>query len=114
MKIFFFACALALSSSLMAVDRFVDPLIGTGDGTNYFGTITAAINAAVNGDRILIVSGNYAEPTLVLNKSLTLLSQTSGGIINFNGNITVAGTPGMKLQILFQPWCIFLDLQCGN
>jgi hypothetical protein len=100
MKIFFFACALALSSSLMAVDRFVDPLIGTGNGTTLFGTITAAVTAAVDGDRILIVSGNYAEPTLVLNKSLTLLSQTSGGIINFNGNITVAGTPGMKLQIL--------------
>jgi hypothetical protein len=100
MKHFFFACALALSSSLMAVDRFVDPLIGAGNGTTLFGTITAAVTAAVDGDRILIVSGNYAEPTLVLNKSLTLLSQTSGGIINFNGNITVAGTPGMKLQIL--------------
>jgi hypothetical protein len=54
----------------------------------------------VDGDRILIVSGNYAEPTLVLNKSLTLLSQTAGGTINYNGNITVTGIPGMKLEIL--------------
>jgi len=100
MKNLFFACALALSSSLMAIDRFVDPALGSGNGTTYFSTITSAVAAAADGDRILIVSGNYAEPTLVLNKSLTLLSQTNGGIINFNGNITVAGTPGMKLQIL--------------
>ena len=100
MKHLFFACALALSSSLLAVDRFVDPALGSGNGINYFSTITSAITAAVDGDRILIVSGNYAEPTLTLNKSLTLLSQTAGGFINFNSNITVAGTPGLKLQIL--------------
>ena len=100
MKHFFFACALALSTSLFAVDRFVDPTLGSGNGSTQFSTITSAIAASVDGDRILIVSGNYAEPTLVLNKSLTLLPQNTGGAINFNGNITVGGTPGMKLQIL--------------
>jgi hypothetical protein len=100
MKNLFFACALALSSSLMAIDRFVDPALGSGNGTTYFSTITSAVAAAVDGDRILIVSGNYAEPTLVLNKSLTLLSQTAGGTINYNGNITIAGVPSMKLQVL--------------
>jgi hypothetical protein len=100
MKHFFFACALALSTSLLAVDRFVDPTLGSGNGSTQFSTITSAIAASVDGDRILIVSGNYAEPTLVLNKSLTLLPQNTGGAINFNGNITVTGTPGMKLQIL--------------
>jgi hypothetical protein len=78
----------------------VDPALGSGNGTQYFNTITSAVAAAVDGDRILIVSGNYAEPTLVLDKSLTLLSQNAGGSINFNGNITIAGVPNMKLQIL--------------
>jgi hypothetical protein len=100
MKHFFFACALALSSSLLAVDRFVDPALGSGNGSTLFSTIASAVTAAVDGDRILIVSATYNEPTLTLNKSLTLLSQTAGGVINFNANITVAGTPGMKLQIL--------------
>lgn len=100
MKHFLFACAMALSTSLSATDRFVDPALGSGNGTTYFGTISAAVTAAVDGDRILIVSGNYAEPTLVLNKSLTLLAQTAGGVINFNGNITVVGAPSMKLQVL--------------
>jgi hypothetical protein len=100
MKHLLFACAMALSTSLLAIDRYVDPALGSGNGTQYFNTITSAVAAAVDGDRILIVSGNYAEPTLVLNKSLTLLSQNAGGSINFNGNITIAGVPNMKLQIL--------------
>lgn len=100
MKHLLFACAMALSTSLLAIDRFVDPALGSGNGTTYFSTISSAVAAAVDGDRILIVSGNYAEPTLVLNKSLTLLSQNAGGAINFNGNITIAGVPNMKLQIL--------------
>jgi hypothetical protein len=100
MKHFFFACALALSSSLMAVDRYVDPTLSTGNGSSQFNTIASAVAASLDGDRILIVSATYVEPTLVLNKSITLLSQTAGGVVNFNANITVAGTPGMKLQIL--------------
>ena len=35
-----------------------------------------------------------------LNKSLILLSQTAGTTINYNGNMTIAGFPGMKLSIL--------------
>jgi len=37
-----------------ATDRLVDPTLSSGNGTTIFTTITAAINAAVNGDRIII------------------------------------------------------------
>ena len=85
---------------LFAIDRFVDPNLAQGNGTTYFNTIASAVSAAVNGDRILIVAGTYNEPTLTLNKSLTLLAQTAGATINYNGNIVIAGFPGMKLEIL--------------
>lgn len=83
-----------------AIDRFVDPALSTGNGTTLFTTINSAVSAAVDGDRILIVAGNYNEPTLTIGKSLTLLSQTAGSSINYNGNIVIAGFPGMKLEIL--------------
>lgn len=86
--------------NVFATDRFVDPNLSQGNGTTLFTTITDAVAAAVNGDRILIAAGTYNEPTLTLNKSLTLLSQTAGTSINYNGNIVIAGFPGMKLEIL--------------
>ena len=88
------------SANVFALDRFVDPNLANGNGTNLFITISTAVSASVNGDRILILSGTYNEPTLTINKSLTLLSQTAGSIINFNGNIIIDGFPGMKLEIL--------------
>jgi hypothetical protein len=90
----------ALSISAFGIDRFVDPNLSSGNGTTHFNTITSAVAAAVNGDRIFIVSSTYNEPTLTLNKSLSLLSQTQGAPIVFNGNITVNGFGGMNLQIL--------------
>jgi hypothetical protein len=91
---------LAYSMNVLAIDRFVDPNLSSGNGTILFTTIASAVTASVNGDRILIVSGTYNEPTLTLSKSLTLLSQTAGTTINYNGNIVIAGFPGMKLEIL--------------
>jgi len=100
MKLKLFIAVLFISSSLFATDRFVDPNLSSGNGTTLFKTINSAVTAAVNGDRILITAGTYNEPTLTLNKSLTLLAQTAGTIVNFNGNIVITGFPGMKLEIL--------------
>lgn len=100
MKKFIFFAAIFVSGRLFALDRFVDPTLSNGNGTTLFTNITSAVGAAVNGDRIVIVPGTYNEPALTLGKSLTLLSQTAGTTINFNGNITIAGFQGMKLEIL--------------
>ena len=100
MKKILFILALFAASSVSAIDRFVDPNLGSGNGTTLFTTVTSAVNAAVNGDRILIVAGTYNEPTLTLNKSLVIIPQVAGTYVNYNGNITIAGFPGMNLSIL--------------
>ena len=82
-----------------ATDRFVDPMLSSGNGTTIFTTITAAINAAVNGDRIIVTSGTYNEAALTIGKSLQIMPQTPGTTINFNANITIAGFSGMKFEI---------------
>ena len=82
-----------------ATDRLVDPTLSSGNGTTIFTTITAAMNAAVNGDRIIIASNTYNEAALTIGKSLQIMPQTPGTTINFNANITIAGFPGMKLEI---------------
>jgi hypothetical protein len=91
---------LASSMNIFAIDRFVDSNLSSGNGTTLFTTIASAVTASVNGDRILIVAGTYNEPTLTLSKSLTLLAQTAGSTINYNGHIVIAGFPGMKLEFL--------------
>lgn len=100
MKKILFILTLFAASSVSAIDRFVDPNLGSGNGTTLFTTVTSAVNAAVNGDRILIVAGTYNEPTLTLNKSLVIIPQVAGTYVNYNGNITIAGFPGMNLSIL--------------
>jgi hypothetical protein len=100
MKKILFILALLAASGVSAIDRFVDPNLGSGNGTTLFTTITSAVNAAVNGDRILIVAGTYNEPTLTLNKSLVIIPQVAGTYVNYNGNITIGGFPGMNLSIL--------------
>ena len=100
MKKILFILALFAVTSVSAIDRFVDPNLGSGNGTTLFTTVTSAVNAAVNGDRILIVAGTYNEPTLTLNKSLVIIPQVAGTYVYYNGNITIAGFPGMNLSIL--------------
>ena len=94
------ALGYALSINAFGIDRFVDPNLSSGNGTTHFNSISSAVAASVNGDNIFIVSGTYNEPTLTLNKSLSLLSQTQGAPVVFNGNISVSGFGGMNLQIL--------------
>ncbi|MBP9848039.1 MAG: hypothetical protein KBC58_01235 [Flavobacterium sp.] len=99
MKHIFTLLTLFTLSSLFAVDRFVDPNLSAGNGTTLFTNITSAITAAVNGDRIIVASNTYNEAALTIGKSLQIMPQTSGTTINFNANITIAGFPGMKLEI---------------
>lgn len=82
-----------------AADRYVDPSLSVGNGTTLFNTITSAINASINGDRIIVYAGTYNEPTLNINKSIKILPQVSGSLINFYANINITGFPGMKLEI---------------
>jgi hypothetical protein len=86
-------------TSIFATDRFVDPTLSSGNGTTLFTTIKSAVNAAVNDDRIIIVSTTYNEPALTISKSLQIMPQTPGTIINFNANIIIGGFAGMKLEI---------------
>ncbi len=91
--------ALLVFATNYATDRLVDPTLSSGNGTTIFTTITAAINAAVNGDRIIIAANTYNDAALTIGKSLQIMPQTPGTTINFNANITIAGFPGMKLEI---------------
>jgi hypothetical protein len=90
---------LSIAFQSFAIDRFVDPNLSAGNGTTLFTNITSAVNAAVNGDRIIVASNTYNEAALTIGKSLQIMPQTPGTTISFNANITIAGFPGMKLEI---------------
>lgn len=87
------------ATSIFATDRFVDPNLSSGNGTTLFTTITSAVNAAANGDRIIIASSTYNEPELTISKSLQIMPQTPGTTINFNANIIISGFAGMKFEL---------------
>lgn len=99
MKVFTLYIFFIFSNAVFAIDRFVDPNLSSGNGTTLFTNITSAISTAVNGDRIIIASNTYNETALIIGKSLQIMPQTAGTTINFNANITIAGFPGMKLEI---------------
>lgn len=92
--------AILYVANIFATDRFVDPNLSQGNGTTLFTTITDAVAAAVNGDRIIVASSTYNEAELSIDKSLQIIPQTAGSTINFNANIIVSGFSGMKLEII--------------
>ncbi|WP_396168328.1 hypothetical protein [Flavobacterium sp.] len=100
MKKIFTILTFLTATSIFATDRFVDPNLSAGNGTTLFTSITSAVNAAVNGDRIIIASTTYNEPELTISKSLQIMPQTPGTTINFNANIIISGFAGMKLEII--------------
>lgn len=100
MKKIFTILTFLTATSIFATDRFVDPNLSSGNGTTLFTSITSAVNAAVNGDRIIIASTTYNEPELTITKSLQMMPQTPGTSINFNANIIISGFAGMKLEII--------------
>jgi hypothetical protein len=91
---------LSIAFQSFAIDRFVDPNLSAGNGTTLFTNITSAVNAAVNGDRIIVASSSYNEGVLNISKSLKIIPQTAGTIISYNGNIVVSGFSGMNLEII--------------
>jgi hypothetical protein len=100
MKKIFTILTFLSATSIFATDRFVDPNLSSGNGTTLFTSITSAVNTAVNGDRIVIASTTYNEPTLTISKSLLIMPQSPGATINFNANIIISGFAGMKLEII--------------
>jgi hypothetical protein len=86
--------------NVFATDRFVDPNLSQGNGTTLFTTITDAVAAAVNGDRIIVASSSYNEGVLNISKSLQIIPKTTGSVISYNGNIVVSGFAGMNLEII--------------
>jgi hypothetical protein len=99
-KLGFLLLSVIVSLQSFAIDRFVDPGLANGNGTTLFNTIASAVAASVNGDRILIVAGNYNEPTLTLNKSLVVIPQVVGATVTINFHVNITGFAGMKLSIL--------------
>lgn len=86
--------------NVFATDRVVNPNLSQGNGTTVFVTLTDAVAAAQNGDRIIVASSTYNEAELTIDKSLQIIPQTAGSTINFNANIVVSGFAGMNLEII--------------
>lgn len=93
-------CLCILGTEAGATDRYVDWNLSAGDGVNTFASLTDAVAASVNGDRIIIVPGQYYEQPLTINKSLTLIPSDGSGIINFNAIINVTGQADGKLELV--------------
>ncbi|MBU3680435.1 MAG: hypothetical protein FGM16_00680 [Flavobacterium sp.] len=100
MKKLFTFLTLFTATNIFATDRYVDPNLSSGNGTTLFTTITSAVAAAVGGDRIIVSSNTYNEPTLTINKSLKIIPQISGSVINLNADINIVGLSGMKLELI--------------
>lgn len=88
-----FACFLNLS--VFGVDRIVQEFGGTGT----FSSITAAVSAAADGDRIVIVNraGGLAwQENVTINKSLAFVPAVDGTRFKFQGDFIVAPTTSGK------------------
>ncbi len=81
----------ATLSSAFATDRVVSP-------TGTFNTITSAIAASSDGDRILVAPGVYNE-FIALHKSVSILSNQEGSRFTLSGGVTLQDFDGKSLTI---------------
>ena len=94
-KILFLSC-LCLCFNTQAADIYVN---SSGQAGTYT-TISSAITASSNGDRILISPYNSYEENLTIDKSLTISSSVSGNDYNLSGDIVVNAFPNMDLRLV--------------
>lgn len=84
------ACVL-LGTHAKATDRVVSPF-------GLYNTISGAIAASIDGDRILVEPANYSED-LILGKSLSILCNQEGARYTLNGSLTL-NVPSGKAILL--------------
>ncbi|MBK7762242.1 MAG: hypothetical protein IPI46_02580 [Bacteroidetes bacterium] len=97
-KIIYTLSLLFVTQQIFAVDR----LVVSGGAGGAYATLGAAIAAASANDRIIVTphAAAFTEGTLLINKSLQILSATEGGFYSIDGNINVApATAGISLTI---------------
>jgi hypothetical protein len=78
-----------LSAQSFATDRFVDASLSEGNGTTLFTNVSAAVEAAEDGDRIVMTPDIYPEPTIVISKSLTFIPSDEVSQVGINANFTI-------------------------
>jgi hypothetical protein len=97
-QLLFIAVAGLFSSLASAADFYVRE----GGAGGAYSTISAAISASTNGDRIIIQpkagGGAYVE-NLAINKSLTFVSETNFAKYVVTGNVTITPTAGRLVTI---------------
>lgn len=87
----FFLAAMVCHVSAFATDRIVSP-----SGT--YNTISSAVAASVDGDRILVEPSNYTED-IILGKSLSIHCNQEGGRYTLNGSLTLNAPSGKTILL---------------
>ena len=100
MKKFILTWAMAMTApaALFATDRIVDPTLSVGNGSTLFSDIVSAVEAAVDGDRILITPGVYQEPAFSVAKSLSFLPTDGESTVTINANVTINVADDRKVK----------------
>jgi hypothetical protein len=86
-----------------------------------FATIQAAVTAAANGATISVTAGPYTENVTITDKWVTIDGDKSGGAVNLNGQITVAGTlngvlaiTDLNINATGKPYGVFVSAASTN
>ena len=86
-----------------------------------FATIQAAVTAAANGATISVTAGTYTENVTITDKWVTIDGDKSGGAVNLNGQITVAGTlngvlaiTDLNINATGKPYGVFVSAASTN
>jgi hypothetical protein len=98
MRKLIFAILLLFANRLCAIDRYVDSYASSNQ-TTIFSTLSSAVMAALNGDRILIINMDFPTANLTIDKSLQILPNTPGMQFSYNRDIVISGFEGMNLEI---------------
>ena len=95
-KIYLFLFSLMIGVNLKAADLYVNSSGATGTYTS----LTAAVQAANDGDRIIISTLINLVENVTINKSVTVTSASAGTTFTLNGTMTIEAVANKEIRII--------------
>lgn len=95
-KIYLILFSLMIGVNLKAADLYVNSSGATGT----YSSLTAAVQAANDGDRIIISTLMNLVENVTINKSVTVTSASAGNTFTLNGTMTIEAVANKEIRII--------------
>ena len=91
---------IVISLTFLVNANAADLYVNSSGATGTYSTLSAAVQAANDGDRIIISTLMNLIENVTINKSVTINSATSGSMFVLNGTMTIQAVANKEIRVI--------------